>query len=278
MITTVLTSIFLIAPLVSDSATYRVFELSTASNIGLYRVHVTDEMTPLWKREGRLKVFDAAAEPLLCASVVGLRLQNIVRSYKLSGEWLKDDVAWSLPEVNHFAVGSVWRFDVPSLADDEYPMLVSFTWSSTIDNPGEVQLSIGKDLWPDRRSLAEGRQQSTQIGARMFFYFDPREHRTSPWPPKAELRFSLVSDEIAVAAPELETASSRPWMREMPIGSWYVFHGNGKTPYRVEVGEGIDFCSGLGADDLANNSDPNWPTESIVVREVVDSPKLGKKR
>jgi hypothetical protein len=260
--------------------TYRVFELASPAKPGLYRFRLSDEMVEMWNSQRRLGAFDAAGDPLPCEWLGSLPLQNIRKTYILQGNWLSDEVAWSLPAVGQFPFNAVWRFNVPQTAKVELSTVLRFSWHSTIDDTGLVQFVTGHDDRPgNRRRLREGTLNATGTGGNIGLHIgDEYPYPHEALPPVAELRFSLVSDEIAIDAPTLETATVRPWVHEVPHEpGWYVFHGNGKTPYRVQTGQNVDFCSGLAADRDSNNPDPNWPPEATVSRKVLDSPRLGRK-
>lgn len=280
MITVAFMSVLTLAISAGQSPkTYRVFELTSAADLGLYRFRLSEEMVEMWKAQKRLRVFDAAGDPLQCEWLGTLPLQSIRKTYVLRGSWLNDEVAWSMTPVGQFPFNSVWRFDVPQTAEGELPTMVGFSWHSTIDDPGEVQLVAGPNDRPtNRQRLHNSQLNATRTGGNG--RFDIAEQY--PYPqmvlqPFAELRFSLVSDEIAVDSPTLETATVRPWVHEVPHEpGWYVFYGNGKTPYRVQVGQNVDSCWTLSTDRDSNNLDPNWPPEAKISRQILDSPRLGR--
>lgn len=255
--------------------TYRVFELTSPAEPGLYRFHLSDEMVEIWKSQYRLRVFDAAGDPLLCESIGSLPLQNIRKTYTLRGNWLNDEVAWSLTAVGQFPFNGAWRFDVPQTTEGELRAWFRFSWHSTINDVGQVQLVTGPDDRPTNRSrLQLGQLDATGTGGTTGFYLG---YPDMAWSSAAELRFSLASDEIAIDPPTLETETVRRWVgkvRHEP--DWYVFFGNGKTPYRVQAGQNVDFCSGLVSGRDSNDQDPNWPPEATISRQILDSPRLGR--
>lgn len=273
-------AIYVLASALSAGQTpkdYSVFELTSAAAPGLYRFRFSEEMMTLWKSQGRLRVFDAAGDPLQCQWLGTLAAGSIRKTYTLKGNWLSDEVAWSLPAVGLFPFNSVWRFDVPKTAEGELATWLRFSWHSTIDEVGQVQLVAGPNDRPtNRRRLQEAPLNATGTGGDSGFYLYPDPQVAMP--PVAELRFSLASDEIALDRPTLETATVRPWVHEVPREpGWYVFYGNGKIPYRVQqAAQSVDFCSGFESDPDPNNPDPNWPPEAKISRQILDSPRLGR--
>lgn len=259
--------------------TYRVFELASPSVPGLYRFRLSDEMAEMWKLQSRLQVFDAAGSRLPCELAGSLPLQGIRNTYTLHGKWLADEVAWSLPMVGKFPFNGVWRFDVPQTKEGESRAWFRFSWRSTINDVGEVQLVTGPDDRPTKRGrLQQGLLRAGDtFGNFTFNLGDQYLYPPMQWSPVAELHFSLASGEIEIDAAALETWTIRPWFKELPREpGWYVFYGNGKTPYRVQTGLNVEFCSGLAAGRDSNNPDLNWPPEATVSRQVVGSLRLGK--
>ena len=280
MITAAFTYVLVLALSAGRSPeSYRVFELTSPVEPGLYRFRLSDEMAEMWKSQRRLRVFDAAGDPLQCQWLGTLALQNIRKTYTVRGNWLSDEVAWSLPEVGQFPFNGVWRFDVPQTAEGELRAWFRLSWHSTINDVGQVQLVTGPDDRPTNRSrLQDGQLNAAATGGNTGFYLgDQYPYPNMAWPPVAELRFSLASDEIDIDPPTLETETLRPWVHEVPHEpGWYVYYGNGRTPYRVQVGQNVDFCSALASGDDSNNPDPNWPPETTISRQILDSPRLGR--
>jgi len=269
----------------SGSPPHHVFELAAPMEPGLYRFRFSDEMLKLWEQEklSNLRLFDAADNPMDCESIRSLPLQYVRRTYTLNGNWVDDQAAWNTPKQANFPFNSIWRFNVPSTAQDEFPLALHLTWHSTIDLPGEVQLvTTVSQSPPPRISLVDGqgyidrRGLHVPIDGHVSLYVGG-QHPQKPWPPTAELRFTLASDELTLDPPTLETATLRSWVREIPREpGWYVFHGNGKTPYRVQIGRDVESCSTLRSERDANIQDPNWPPEVTINRQILDSPRLGR--
>ena len=262
-----------------SAETYHVFELAAPSEPGLYRLRPSEEMLQLWSSEKlqALQLFDAAGAPLFCESIRSLALSSVRKTYKLQGKWLDDETAWSLPPEDGFAFNSIWRFDVPTTLQNEFPEALRFSWHSTLNNPGDVQLVTGNSenrIGPRVRNSLFGGQGNVTDG-RVHLYVG--QNAPTGWPPVAELRFSITPDEMTLDTPVLETSARRPWLRELTRDQpgWYVFHGNGKTPYRVQIGR-IQSCAGLAEDRDVNSEDPNWPTEVIVTRRIMNAPRLGR--
>jgi len=271
-----------LAPAAGHSAeTYHVFELAAPSEPGLYRLRPSEEMLRLWGSEKlqALQLFDAAGAPLFCESIRSLALSSVRKTYKLQGKWLDDETAWGLPLEDGFAFNSIWRFDVPMTLQNEFPEVLRFNWHSTLDNPGDVQLVTGHhdgSIGPWARTSLLGAQGNV-IDGHVYLYVG--QNPPTAWPPFVELRFSVTPDEMTLDPPTLETAARRPWVRELDWDQpgWYVFHGNGKTPYRVQIGRSVQACGTLPLEDRDMKvEDPNWPTEVIVTRQIVNAPRLGR--
>ncbi|QBB70464.1 hypothetical protein ELE36_08845 [Pseudolysobacter antarcticus] len=262
-----------------SAETYHVFELAAPAEPGLYRLRPSEEMLQLWSSEElqALLIFDAEGAPLFCESIRSLALSSIRKTYKLQGKWLDDETAWSLPSEDGFAFNSIWRFDVPTTSENEFPLALRFNWRSTLNNPGDLQLVTGNSearIGPRlRTSLLDGQRNITEGHVYLYVGQNP----PAAWPPISELRFSITPDEMALDSPILETAMRRPWVHELAWDKpgWYIFHANGKTPYRVQIGR-TQNCQGLAEDRALNIEDPNWPAEVTVTRQIINAPRLGK--
>ncbi len=265
-----------------SAETYYVFEIAAPSELGPYRLRPSDDMVRMWDSEKlqALRVFDAAGDPLLCESVRSLALADVRNTYVLHGKWLDDEAAWKLPPEDRFEFNSIWRFDLQKSAENEFPSALRFTWHSTLNNPGDVQLVLGVregriGPWL-RTSLLDGQWNVTD--GHVYLYVAQRYPQTT-WLSSAELRFSIVADELTLDPPTLETATRRPWVHQVTWDrpGWYIFHGNGKTPYRVQIGRNFQGCTTLAAEDRdLNVEDPNWPAEATISRQISNSPRLGK--
>jgi len=264
-----------------DKDVHYVFPVESPPAQGLYRVKPTIELSTLWKSGNlqNLAVFDANGEPLSCQLAKWLRLAYLRKTYELKGAWLTDEDAWRQPVRNAFEFNSIWRFDLPHMREGESPAGVSFNWHSTLNNVGGAQFvartlsTTPESYFVQRIDLLDG--QRDVIAGHVYGNINGQNLHVV-WPPNAELRFSRTPDELSIDSPTLQTLMVRHWINEA-VGDpgWIVFYGNGKVPYRVQIGRETKYCSGV-ANDHEGVEDDDWPPEVKMAEQIVGAKRLGK--
>ncbi len=261
---------------------YHVYEVPASSQPEVYRIRIGDDAAKVWDVEQiqSVSIYDNAGQRLGCEQLRMSRLGATKKSYPLIGTWRSTENDVAITRRSFGRLNFAWRFSMPPFAENESPSVLAFDWRSTVDRPGEVRLI---EVPPDKNAI--NRADGTYLNA---MSSDPRRghlnlslYTPTPkaWSSEADLMFTVSQDELTLESPTLETLTKKPWTLIHAGGpGWILFGGNGRAPYRLQLGDTLYGCGGIGGltDFSKANTDPEWPPELKVGAEIANAPHMGE--